>query len=43
MSVSAVMNRDADKARRIKRSALGLGLLVVAFYVGFIVWSMLAG
>ena len=40
---ASIVHRDVDKARRIKRSALALGLLVVAFYVGFIVWSMLVG
>lgn len=42
MSVRAVQG-DAGRARRIKRSAWGLAALAVAFYLGFIAWSVLLG
>jgi hypothetical protein len=34
---------EALRAARVRRSAWVLGLLAVAFYVGFIVWSAIRG
>jgi hypothetical protein len=34
---------EALRAARVRRSAWVLGLLALAFYVGFIVWSAIRG
>jgi hypothetical protein len=35
------MNSSVNKTRQIRRSAWALGVLAVAFYIGFIAWSAL--
>ena len=35
------MDADAERARRVKRSAIILGLVAVAFYLSFILMSVL--
>ena len=35
------MDADAERARRVKRSAILLGLVAVAFYLSFILMAVL--
>ena len=37
------MTDDADRQKRVKRSAILLGLVALGFYVGFIVLSVMRG
>lgn len=37
------MADDADRQKRVKRSALLLGAVALAFYVGFIIMSVMRG
>jgi hypothetical protein len=34
---------DAQRPARVRRMAIGLALLVIGFYVGFIVWTGING
>jgi hypothetical protein len=34
------MSDDADRARRVRRSAIGLGLIAFAFYIVFILMTV---
>jgi len=43
MSAQARLQVDPAQRRRVRRSALLLGLIVLAFYIGFIVFSVLHG
>jgi len=43
MPPAAVTPDDAERRRRVRRSALFLALIAGAFYLGFIVLSLLRG
>lgn len=43
MSARAAGDHAGTDRRRIRRSAWGLAALAVAFYLGFIAWSVLMG
>jgi uncharacterized membrane protein (DUF485 family) len=43
MSAQTPVNSDPDRRRRVRRSAWVLGVIVLAFYVGFILYSILHG
>jgi hypothetical protein len=42
-ATSGSRDEDAQRAARVRRMTIGLALLVIAFYVGFIVWTGVNG
>ncbi|HEY1726120.1 MAG TPA: hypothetical protein VGF89_11900 [Steroidobacteraceae bacterium] len=43
MSAQSRVAMNPDQRRRVRRSAWVLGVIVMAFYVGFILYSILHG